>query len=68
LLKVQEKCCGKGRKIVFYIIELADRPNNMLSDWNFHLRPHIQVLTYDQIVKKAKRTVEIIKEVKRKGD
>jgi hypothetical protein len=37
MLKIQEKCCGKGRKIVFYIIELADRPNCRTKHINLKL-------------------------------
>jgi len=36
-----------------------------LKDWNFHLRPHILLLTYDDVVSHAKRQLENIKSVRK---
>lgn len=35
-----------------------------LKDWNFHLRPHVLLLTYDDLIKHAKRQLQNIKSVR----
>lgn len=38
-----------------------------LKDWNFHLRPHILLLTYDDVVTQAVRQLKNIKSVRREA-
>lgn len=43
-----------------------DQPQqDALKDWNFHLRPHILLLTYDDVVIQAKRQLENIRSVRK---
>jgi antiviral defense system Shedu protein SduA len=50
-----------GVIVIGYKLEKQQLMN--LKDWNFHLRPHIQIITYDTLLKGAKLTLESIKKV-----
>jgi len=52
-----------GYVVMGYKINQAQQDS--LKDWNFHLRPHILLLTYDDVIVHAKRQLENIKSVRK---
>jgi hypothetical protein len=48
-----------GYVVIGYKIDQAQK--EAITDWNFHLRPHIVLLTYDDLVNNAKRQLQNIK-------
>ena len=52
------------QKATGYILmgyQLDDEEKLMLKEMNFHLYPHIQVMTYDDLQKNIQSELEIIK-------
>lgn len=52
-----------GYVVMGYKINQAER--DAMKDWNFHMRPHILLLTYDDVVTNAKRQLVNIKSVRK---
>src|SRR3989338_452294 len=52
-----------GYVVVGY--KLDDEQKQAMKDWNFHLRPHIILLTYDDLVRRATIQLENIKHVRK---
>jgi len=52
-----------GYVVVGY--KLDDEQKQAMKDWNFHLRPHIVLLTYDDLVRRATVQLENIKHVRK---
>jgi hypothetical protein len=40
----------------------------MLNQFNFHLRPHIQILTYDDLLNNAKQEIKLIEYIKKEAE
>lgn len=49
---------ASGAIIIGYKLEDAEK--EMLSEINFHLRPHIQIATFDELIENIKQELEII--------
>lgn len=54
-----------GYVVMGYKLEQAQL--DALKDWNFHLRPHVLLLTFDDLVNHAKRQLQNIKSVRKAG-
>lgn len=52
-----------GYVVIGYKIDQTQQ--DAIKDWNFHLRPHILLLTYDDVVIRAKRQLENIRSVRK---
>jgi len=47
--------------IVVMGYDLEQAQIDMIKEWNFHLRPHIQIITYDELIETGKNQLENIK-------
>src|SRR3989344_84094 len=52
-----------GYVVMGYKLDQAQ--TDALKDWNFHMRPHILLLTYDDVVSNAKRQLQNIRSVRK---
>ncbi|HOH04393.1 MAG TPA: DUF4263 domain-containing protein, partial [Candidatus Pacearchaeota archaeon] len=55
----------KGKGIILMGKNLNQEEQKFKKDLNFHLRPHIQIVTFDELIESAKREVAIIKEARK---
>ena len=44
---------------------LSKEEKNMLNNLNYHLRPHILIVTYDELINNASKEISLIRGVKR---
>jgi len=56
----------KGKGIILMDKNLNQEEQKFRKDLNFHLRPHIQIITFDELISNAKNEIAIIKEAKKK--
>lgn len=48
-----------GRIIAGY--DLSEEQEKLLNDWNFHLSPVIKIITFKELIKNARKEIELIK-------
>ena len=47
---------------------LSDEEKRLLRNWNFQLRPHIKIVTFDEIIENGKRQLQNIKHARKNKD
>jgi hypothetical protein len=53
---------ASGVFIIGYKLEDAEK--EMLTELNFHLRPHVQIVTFDELIENIKQELEVIGSIK----
>ena len=54
----------KASGVIVIGYKLEDAEKEMLNELNFHLRPHIQIVTYDNLIDNIKQELEVIGSIK----
>jgi len=54
----------KASGIIVIGYNLEDAEKEMLTELNFHLRPHIQIVTFDELIENIKQELEVIGSIK----
>lgn len=54
----------KASGVIVIGYKLEDAEKEMLNELNFHLRPHIQIISYDDLIGNIKQELEIIGNIK----
>jgi hypothetical protein len=57
---------SKPAGVVVTGFNLTKDEERLLSHWNFHLRPHIRIVTYNDLIQSAHRNLESVKCVREK--
>jgi len=54
----------KASGVIIIGYKLEDAEKEMLTELNFHLRPHIQIVTFDELIENIKQELEVIGSIK----
>ncbi|OIO62261.1 hypothetical protein COT48_03340 [Candidatus Woesearchaeota archaeon CG08_land_8_20_14_0_20_47_9] len=54
----------KASGVIVIGYNLEDAEKEMVTELNFHLRPHIQIITFNELIENIKQELEVIGSIK----